>query len=320
MSWPIAGLLLVTAFAAVAQPSFRSIQVLTNKEVLLRITSTNTYNYRIDVSSNLMFFDPLLTFRSTGISHHIDTAAPYYNSRFYRAAHLTNTGVITGDHLVTTNGVLTIQPVHHAGFLMSWNGSIIYNDPAGAVSRYAGFPKADLILLSHNHSDHLDTNVLHTLTNTTTRIIAPQGTYNAIASPTLKSMTTILGYGASTTVLGITVQAVRAVNGNHPEGVNNAYVTTIGGKRILTTGDCGSGPELLALQNIDAAFVCMNSFTMTATAAAGLVRGFRPKVVFPYHFGSVNGSASSDPLYDTQAFKGFVGQDLGIEVRLRKWY
>jgi L-ascorbate metabolism protein UlaG (beta-lactamase superfamily) len=129
-----------------------------------------------------------------------------------------------------------------------------------------------------------------------------------------------LGYGASTTVAGISVQAIRATNANHLEGVNNAYVTTIGGKRILTTGDCGPGPDLRAVQNIDVMFVAMNSFTMTATTAATLVREIRPKVVYPYHYGSQCGSASSDPNYDTQAFKRLVGQDLGIEVRLRKWY
>jgi len=204
---------------------------------------------------------------------------------------------------------------------MSWNGRIIYNDPAGNVSRYTGFPKADLILLSHNHSDHFDATVLNSLTNATTRIIAPQGTFNSMPTTTaLRSITTVLAYGGSTTVLGIPVQAFRATNANHLEGVNNAYVTTIAGKRILTTGDCGPGPDLLAVQNIDIAFVCMNSFTMTVTTAANLVRSIRPKVVFPYHFGSVNGSPSSDPNYDTQAFKRFVGQDLGIEVRLRKWY
>ena len=316
MSWRIAGLLLVTAFAAIAQPSFRSIQVLTNKEVLLRINATNTLNYRIDASSNLISFDPLLTFRSTGISHHIDTAGPYHKSRFYRAAHLTNTGVITGDHLVTTNGVLTIQPINHASFVMSWNGITIYNDPVCAATLYSGFPKADLILLSHHHSDHFSTTTLPSVTNATTRIIATQTTYNQTTFPPYRGITTVLGYGASTTVAGILVQAVRATNSQHMEGINNAYVTTIGGKRILTTGDCGPGPDLRALQDIDVMFVCMNSFTMEVATAATLVREIRPKVVYPYHYGS----QCASPSYDVEAFKRLVGQDLGIEVRLRKWY
>ncbi|HKQ39642.1 MAG TPA: MBL fold metallo-hydrolase [Verrucomicrobiae bacterium] len=311
-------LLLAGALTAQAQLG-TSLRMLTNKEALLTITATNTSNVTLRTYyPPLDQFVPLLTFRSTGVNNHIDAAAPYLNSRFYASRYDAPTAFL-GEHVITTNGDLIIQPVHHAGFVMSWNSKIIYNDPAGNVSRYTGFPKADLILLSHNHSDHFDATIISSLTNATTRIIAPQTTYNSM-SAALKNLTTILTYGSSTTVFGIPVQAVRATNANHLEGVNNAYVTTIGGKRILTTGDCGPGPDLLAVQNIDVAFVCMNSFTMTATTASSVVRTIRPKVVFPYHFGSVNGSPSTDPNYDTQAFKRLVGQDLGIEVRLRKWY
>ena len=307
---------LASTWMALAQPSFTRIQALTNREVLLRLNSTNGLNYRIDASTNLTRFDPLLTFRSTGVSHHIDTAGPYHNSRFYRAAHLTNTGVITGDHLVTTNGDVIIQPINHASFVMSWNGIMIYNDPVGAASLYSAFPKADLILISHNHSDHFSTNTLNSVTNSTTRIIAPQSTYNAMASPALRTITTVLPYGAWTTVLGISVEAFRATNVNHLEGLNNAYVTTIGGKRILTPGECGPTTELRALQNIDVAFVCMNvPFTMDINTAATLARQIRPKVVFPYHYRNQDQS-----LANLEAFKRLVGQDLGIEVRARKWY
>ncbi len=66
-----------------------------------------------------------------------------------------------------------------------------------------------------------------------------------------------------------------------------------------------------ALQNIDVAFVCMNlPFTMPVNKAASIVRGFRPKIVYPYHFSDSN----------TQQFKNLVGTDLNIEVRIRKWY
>jgi L-ascorbate metabolism protein UlaG (beta-lactamase superfamily) len=261
----------------------------------------------------------LLTFRSTGVNNHIDAAAPYLNSRFYNAR-FAPPNAITGDHITTTNGDLVIQPINHASFVMSWNGKMIYNDPVCAATLYSAFPKADLILLSHHHGDHFNPTTLSSVTNATTRIIATQTTYNQTTFTPFRSITTILGYGASTTVQGISVQAVRATNGNHPEGVNNAYVTTIGGKRILTTGDCGPGADLLALQNIDIMFICMNSFTMDVATAATLVRTIRPKVVFPYHYGSQCASPSSDPNYDPQAFKRLVGQDLGIEVRLRKWY
>jgi L-ascorbate metabolism protein UlaG (beta-lactamase superfamily) len=295
-----------------------TIRMLTNSEAVLTITNvatTSNVTLRSYYSPSNRFL-PLLTFRSTGVNNHIDTAAPYLNWRFYTAT-VAPPNAFLGDHIITTNGDLIIQPINHASFVMSWNGKMIYNDPVCAATLYTGFPKADLILLSHHHSDHFNTNTIHSVTNATTRIIAPQATYNAMPSPALRNMTTVLAYGASTTVQGISVQAVRATNApNHLEGINNAYVTTIGGKRILTTGDCGPGPDLRALQDIDIMFVCMNSFTMEVPTAATLVREMRPKVVYPYHYGS----QCSGPSYDVQLFKRLVANDLGIEVRLRKWY
>jgi L-ascorbate metabolism protein UlaG (beta-lactamase superfamily) len=308
-------ILLLVGSALSAHAQSTGIRMLTNQEAVLTMTASNTSNLTLRAyhpPSNQ--FLPLLTFRSTGVNNHIDTATPYLNSRFYYSAYAAGNAFL-GDHIITTNGDLIIQPVNHASFVMSWNGKMIYNDPVCAASLYAAFPKADLILLSHDHPDHFSPTTINSVTNATTRIIAPQITYNAM-STALRSITTILGYGASTTVQGISVQAVRATNGNHPEGVNNAYVTTIGGKRILTTGDCGPGPDLRALQNIDIMFVCMNSFTMDVPTAATLVREMRPKVVYPYHYGS----QCSSPSYDVQLFKRLVANDLGIEVRLRKWY
>lgn len=296
--------------------SIRGLQILTNKEVVLPVAALNNSNVTVRAGSNPSALDNWITFRSTGgTNNQLDTAGPYHNWRFYRAVYAP-TNAFLGDHFTTTNGDLIIQPINHASFVMSWNGRTIYNDPVCAATLYSGFPKADLVLLSHHHGDHFNPTTLSSVTNATTRIIATQTTYNQTTFAPFRGITTILGYGASATVQGISVQAVRATNGNHTEGVNNAYVSTIGGKRILTTGDCGPGPDLRALQDLDIMFVCMNSFTMEVLAAATLVREMRPEVVYPYHYGSQCGSAS----YDVQLFKRLVGQDLGIEVRLRKWY
>ena len=310
------GLLLLAGTALSAHAQSAAIRMMTNKEALLTITASNTSNVTLRAfhSPPDLQFNPILTFKSTGANNHIDTAAPYLNYRFYYAMYAAPNAFL-GDYLTTTNGDAIIQPINHSSFVMSWNGKMIYNDPVCGATRYAAFPKADLILISHNHSDHFDPTTLAGVTNTTTRIIAPQITYNAMSTP-LRSITTVLGYGGSATVQGIFVQAFRATNANHLEGVNNAYVTTIGGKRILTTGDCGPGPDLRAIQDIDVMFVCMNSFTMEVPTAASLVRDMRPKVVYPYHYGSVCAS----PSYDVQLFKRLVANDLGIEVRLRKWY
>jgi len=306
-------------------PQITTIQRLTNKEVRLLLSAPTGSGYRIDASSDLPNWNSLVTITGATTSlQYTDSAAPYLVTRYYRAEQLSLSNLITGDHLATTNGDVVIQAVGHASFVMSWNGLMIYNDPTGGAPPYANFPRADLILVSHNHSDHFEAATLAAVRKTNGIIIAPFGVYNhASMTPTLRSNTIILGSGVlatsfptSTNVLDLMVQAVAGTNGNHLSGVNNAYVTTVGGKRIFTSGDTGNTAELRALQNIDVAFLCMNiPFTMTVNEATNCVRAMRPKVVYPYHYRNQSGTTTN-----AAAFKQFLGTDLGIEVRLRKWY
>ena len=101
----------------------------------------------------------------------------------------------------------------------------------------------------------------------------------------------------------------------HAKGRGNGYLLTLGGTRIYISGDTEDVPEMRALENIDAAFVCMNlPYTMEVTAAAGAVLEFRPKVVFPYHYRGKSGMS------DLDQFQSLVAKDPGIEIRLLEWY
>jgi L-ascorbate metabolism protein UlaG (beta-lactamase superfamily) len=301
-------------------PKFTEIRRLTNREVFFQFSAPVGTNYRIDVATNfpadtnLAKWSSLLTLQSAAVNQHTDSAAPYLSTRFYRAEQLTNAGVLTGDHLATTNGDAVIHPIVHASFVMSWNGKMIYNDPTNAAL-YSNFPRADVILVSHNHSDHYDSNTLVLVRATNGVIIVPPAVYNLSVFVPFRSNAISLAYGQSTNVMGLNVEAVPAYNANHPSGNNNAYITTLGGKRIFTSGDCGDGPEIRAVPNIDVAFLAMNQFTTDPRAATNIIRAMRPKVVYPYHFRHTNGSMTNAPI-----FKEWLGTDLGIEVRLRKWY
>jgi L-ascorbate metabolism protein UlaG (beta-lactamase superfamily) len=97
----------------------------------------------------------------------------------------------------------------------------------------------------------------------------------------------------------------------HTKGRGNGYVLTMGGKRVYIAGDTEGTPEMLALKNIDIAFIPMNlPYTMSVAQAAEAVKAFKPKIVYPYHY---QGS-------ELGAFARMVGDTAGVEVRQRDWY
>lgn len=298
-----------------ADPQFTAIQLLTNKEIALTLAATTGSVYRIDAATNLPAWTPLVSVTGAVVSlQHTDSASPYLSSRFYRAEQLGSTNILLGDYLSTTNGDVIIQPRFHATFVMSWNGKMIYNDPDDGIS-YAGLPKADLILLSHTHADHFNTATIDAVRGAGATIIASQSVYNSLTAAQ-KTLATVLAYGASTNVMELNVQAVPAYNSYHPFNDGNGYVLTIGGRRIYISGDTGDAPEVRAITNIDVAFVCMNQpYTMTVTQATNAVRAIRPKVVYPCHYKDSSNATTNAAFFKTQ-----LGTDLGIEVRLRKWY
>lgn len=296
------------------EPSFTGLERLTNQEILLKLNAPTGFLWRIEAATILPEWQGLVTLLSTGANQHADSAAPYLSQRFYRARQIEEPGAIAGDHLATTNGDLVIQPIRHASFVMNWNGTTIYNDPVGAATLYSALPRANLILISHTHSDHFSTTTLNSVTGATCVIIAPRAATNTM-NAALRALTTVLTNGTSASVGAIRIEAMPAYNDNHPLGTGNGYVLTLGGKRVYIAGDTGDIPEMRALTNIDMAFVPMNlPFTMSVASASDAVRQFRPKVVYPYHY------SPSTPPSDVNLFKSLVGADLGIEVRLRKWY
>jgi len=212
----------------------------------------------------------------------------------------------------TSSGSVTISPLNHASTLIEAGGKVIYLDPAKPVN-FSGHPKADLILITDIHGDHMDPDSIKEISKVDTEIFAPPAVVQTVitAKP--------LANGGSKSWNGWTIEAVPAYNLKrgpspgklfHDKGRGNGYVLTYGSKRFYFSGDTEGIPEMRALKNIDVAFVCMNlPYTMPPDEAADAVRAFHPKVVIPYHY---RGS-------DLAVFKkGLEGT--GIEVRLLDWY
>ena len=315
-----------------AAPTVVSILRQTNGEMLLTSAADAGAFYRIDTSADLSQWTPLVTVQSTGTEQLLDTAAPHLDRRFYRATPLTGTGIITGDHLQTTNGDAVLHPIGHASVMVSWNGKAFYSDPSDLnnnAPRFTGLPLADVIVVTHTHGDHFSTSRLNLLVKADTVIFAPQLVFNGMSTTnipgktfTLRSRTTVLANGATGTAHGMTVRAIAMYNMvpnvnpiGHPQGDGNGYVVTMGGKNLYFSGDTEDIPEMRALTNIDAAFVCMSETSnMLPEVAASAVRAFRPRIAFPYHY-----TQGGTP-FNTALFKTIVGTDLGIEVRQRKFY
>ncbi len=232
---------------------------------------------------------------------------------------------LSGDRVALGNGVLTIHPVRHATFVMQWNGKTIYVDPVGGAKPFADLPKPDLVLVTHIHFDHFDPATLEGVVPAGERtvIVAPKTVAEKIPE-TLRGRTElkVLANGERSEAAGIAVEAVPAYNMTpgkekfHPKGRDNGYVLAMGGQRVYVAGDTEDVPEMRALKGIDVAFLPMNlPYTMSVEKAAEAIRAFKPKIVYPYHYRSGDGTKA-----DFERLKKLVGTDSGVEIRVREWY
>ena len=218
------------------------------------------------------------------------------------------------DKIKTAKGDLEVHPVRHGTVVFKWNGKTVFVDPVGGAAPFKAYGVPDLVLVTDIHGDHFNKGTLEAIVKDKTVVITPEAVA-ALAPEGLKKRITILANGKLVEKLGVKIEAVPMYNLTaarlrfHNKGRGNGYVMTFGGKRVYVSGDTEDIPEMRALKNIDAAFVCMNlPYTMTPEQAADAVREFKPKVVYPYHY---RGS-------DTAQFKKLVGD--ASEVRLRDWY
>lgn len=217
----------------------------------------------------------------------------------------------------TSKGPVSLHVVHHASFVLHWDGKTIYVDPVGAVDLYAGQGAPDLILITHAHGDHFSMQTLNSLDTSKAVVVMPQSVAEKAGKHVGKSLR-VMANGDDATVAGIGIHAMPMYNlpqspdAYHPKGWGNGYVLTLGHKRIYISGDTSGIPEMRALKHIDVAFVCMNlPWTMDVKHAADAVLAFKPAIVYPYHYRG----------QDTQEFKRLVEKsDPNIEVRLRNWY
>ncbi len=191
------------------------------------------------------------------------------------------------DSLPASGGDLKIRPVGHGSLWFEYGGRVIHVDPYGEAGDYRALPKADLILITHGHSDHLDPEALSAVKKPGTIVVASRACAGRLPGAI------IMANGETKTVLDLPIEAVPAYNiahkrpdGTpfHPRGDGNGYVITFGDKRVYVAGDTEFIPEMKALGPVDVAFLpVMLPFTMSVDMAVEAVRAIRPKIFYPYH-------------------------------------
>ena len=220
-------------------------------------------------------------------------------------------GDLQKDIFQTSAGDLEITFVGHGTLMFVFGGKVIHVDPVGRYADYAKLPKADIVLVTHDHGDHLDLNVLEMLrTEKTTVVLTETCAAKFKGGVVLKN-------GDVKTVEGLKIEALPAYNlvhmsspgmPFHPKGRGNGYVLTFGDKRVYVAGDTENTPEMKGLKEIDIAFLPMNlPYTMTPDMVADAAKAFRPKVLYPYHFGDADTAQIVNLMKDTPE----------VEVRIR---
>ena len=216
------------------------------------------------------------------------------------------------DVIRTSGGDLKITFIGHATLMFTFGGKVIHVDPVSQEADYTQMPKADLVLVTHGHGDHLAPAAIAAVRKPDTAVVLPAACAAQVPG------STVMANGDVKTVAGLRIEAVPAYNivnkrptGQpfHPRGEGNGYVITFGDKRVYVAGDTENTPEMTALKDIDVAFLPMNlPYTMTPAMVADAAKAFRPKVLYPYHFGET----------DTAQLARLLAGEKGIEVRIRK--
>jgi L-ascorbate metabolism protein UlaG (beta-lactamase superfamily) len=216
------------------------------------------------------------------------------------------------DVIETRDGDLVITFIGHASLVFSYAGLTIHVDPFGRVADYSELAEADIILVTHDHMDHLDKEAIGEIVKDGTVMVITRGCREKGVDGI------VMENGDTTTVRGIEIVAVSAYNiehkrGNgqpfHPKGQGNGYIVNFSGTRVYVAGDTEIIPEMEDIAGVDIAFLPMNlPYTMTPEMTAEAAKLLEPVILYPYHYGDT----------DTAKLIELLGDSPGIEVRVRK--
>jgi L-ascorbate metabolism protein UlaG (beta-lactamase superfamily) len=211
---------------------------------------------------------------------------------------------------VKTSNEVEITFLGHGTLMLKYNDKVIHIDPYSRVADYDNLPKADLVLITHDHGDHLDAAALGKVRKESTEVWIATGCEGKVDGGV------VMKNGDKKAFKEIGIEAVPAYNipketgdrALHPKGAGNGYILTFGKTRIYVAGDTDNTPEMKALKDIKVAFLPMNQpYTMTPEMVADAAEAFKPQILYPYHYGQTDTSKLIELLKDEKE----------IEVRIR---
>lgn len=224
-----------------------------------------------------------------------------------------------GNKSVEFNPRLVITFVKHGSLMLDYLGfssSIVHVDPVSMFGvDYNMMPPADMILVTHEHGDHLDT--------TSIAALKQEGTVFYSNKRVEEITGQSKGLTAGETVKGdifniIPVLAYNTTEGRtqfHPKGRDLGYILEYATQyegmpfRVYIAGDTEPIEEMKELGDIDVAFLPVNQpYTMTPEQAIEAIEMIKPKIVYPYHYGQT----------DLTPIVEYFKDNADIDVRIRQ--
>lgn len=199
----------------------------------------------------------------------------------------------------------------HDGFRIQ-NGKVVYIDPF----KIAGGPKADIVLISHEHFDHLSLDDLKKIVTPNTTVVAHAQSAGELSKLKVKE-TKIIKPGDKIKLGGTTIEAVPAYNLNkgpepgkvfHPkEDGKLGFIVTVNNVRIYHAADSDHIPEMKGLNPDIALLPVSGTYVMTPQEAAEAAVSVNPKIAIPMHYDAIVGTKN-----DAETFKRLVKCEVKI--------
>jgi len=168
----------------------------------------------------------------------------------------------------------------HDSFRLSGE-KVVYIDP---WKLSADEPKADVILVTHNHGDHFSAADIAKISRRDTIVVAPP-----IVAEKMSGTVTIVKPGDKITTAGVPIEVIPAYNTNKPNHPRSAghvgYIVTLNGKRIYHAGDTDLIPEMATLKADIALLPVSGKYVMNAAEAAEAANAIQPALAIPMHWG-----------------------------------